>query len=247
MSSTTRPDPAGNELDGYRVSVVGGASGIGQATVALARRRGARVVIVDRADPADIHADVAEPEACARAIEASVDRLGGLDGLVITAGVSRYATVEESDAALWQSTLAVNLVATGLLARAAVPHLRAGGRGAIVTVASAAGLRGYPSFTVYASSKAGLVAWTRAAAVELAHRDIRVNCVSPGPIDTPMIRAAIPAGHTVESWGEELGRHTPFGRIGTPAEVAEAICFLLSNRASYITGAILPVDGGEVA
>ena len=144
----------------------------------------------------------------------SIEQLGGLDGLAITAGIAGYASIEDTDAARWEHTLNVNLVAAGLLTRHALAALVASRAASIVVTASAAGRRGYADFTAYSSSKAGLIHWSNAAARELGPRGIRVNCVSPGPIDTPLLRGPRPTART--------GRSTSAGSPSAPRSAASA-------------------------
>ena len=230
---------------GRRAIVTGGLSGIGAATAALLRTRGAAVAVLDRGPGADVAVDVREAEAVERAFAAAAGRLGGpADVLVASAGIYRIAPILDLEPDEWDDVMATNLRGAYLTGRAFARALVAARRpGAIVNLASTAALVGDADEpgAHYSASKAGVVALTRQMAIELAPHAIRVNCVCPGVIDTPMLRLMDdPAA------GERYLRDSvPLRRLGTAAEVAATIAFLASDEAAYITGSALPIDGGS--
>jgi NAD(P)-dependent dehydrogenase (short-subunit alcohol dehydrogenase family) len=233
-------------MDGRRAIITGGGSGIGAACAALLRLRGAEVVTVDL-EGGDIAADVRDPAAIESAVDVAAARLGGAaDLLVAAAGVYRIAPLVELDAEGWDDVLNTNLRGVFLTGRAVARRLiDAGLPGSIVNLASTAALEGggdEPS-AHYNASKAGVVALTRQMAIEFAPHGIRVNCVCPGVIETPMLRVM----DDPEAGGAWVRGAVPLARLGSATEVASVIAFLLSDEASYVTGAALPIDGGLTA
>jgi len=237
------------------VIVTGAASGIGKATALLLAREGARVFIGD-IDEAGGRQAAAAAEAAGHKAEyarldltdhQSIDRFaagvqeragGRLDGLVNSAGWDQIQPFLENPPEMWEKVVAINLMGTVRLTRAVLPPMAAASRGKIVNVASDAGRVGSMGETVYAAAKGGLIAFTKSLARETARYRINVNCVSPGPTDTPLFQ------RQPEKMREALTRAIPFRRIGTPEEVAEAILFFMSARSDYITGQVLSVSGG---
>jgi NAD(P)-dependent dehydrogenase (short-subunit alcohol dehydrogenase family) len=234
-----------------RAVVTGAGSGIGAATAALMIQRGWRVVCLDR-DPAAaarvagdhpvVAVDVADEPAVVRAMAEAGTLLGGIDALATCAGVFETTPFFETKAEHFRRVHDINVVGTFLCLREAVAHMQAGAR--ICTVASVAGLRGGGlSGTVsYASSKGAVLALTKNAARMLGPRGIAVNTIAPGVIDTPFVAGALSDVGT----RQRLEGLTSFGRLGTAAEIAEAIVWLLSPEAAYVHGATLVADGGMV-
>lgn len=242
----------------WTVLVTGAGSGIGRATAHAFADEGAHVVAVGRReaplvetagyDPSRISplvADLTAADGPETVVRTALDRHGRLDVLVNNAGVVNAGSLRTYTRATVGPLLATNLLAPVLLTQEALPALE-DSRGVIVNVTTSVGQRGWPGNSLYAAGKAALEVLTRSWAVELAPLGIRVAAVAPGAIDTPI---GDHAGHTPEqqaairAWQLD---HTPLGRIGRPEEVAWAIARLASPRASFITGVILPVDGGAV-
>jgi len=243
-------------LRGRRAVITGGASGIGHATARQFVAEGAGVVLLDR-DAAGLArasaelgipglaVDVADPDAVTGAIGAAAATLGGIDAVVNAAGISRWAGLADTTPALWRSVMAVNLDGPFHVCRAALPHLRRAGGGSIVNLASAAGLVPRPGYVAYGASKGGLIMLTRTLALDLAPEGIRVNAICPGAILTPMVTGNLDAAPDREIAERAMLARYAMGRLGTAAEVAEAVVFLTSAEASFITGSALGVDGGS--
>jgi meso-butanediol dehydrogenase / (S,S)-butanediol dehydrogenase / diacetyl reductase len=241
------------------VLITGSGRGIGNATARAFLERGAAVAVNDltleavRSAIAGLPAgrlvpapgSVASPAGCAAIVAAAVEGLGGLDVLVNNAGIYREAPLEATDEALWDAVLDINLKGTFFMSRAAIPHLREA-RGAIVNLASEAGVVGTPNIGAYAASKAGVVGLTRALAMELVPT-VRVTCVCPAPTDTRLFDETVETMPDRDAYFAALRNYTPMKRLAKPEEIARAILFLASDDASFVTGTALMVDGGVTA
>jgi 3alpha(or 20beta)-hydroxysteroid dehydrogenase len=232
------------------ILISGGARGQGAAEARLFVAQGARVVIGDLLEAEGrklaselgeaavfVTQDVTREEDWEKAINAAA-ALGGLHGLVNNAGIYQPRTLMETDAALFERHMRINQLGCFLGMKAVVPLMEQSGGGSIVNISSTAGLRGSPGAIAYSATKWALRGMTKAAAVDLAPRKIRVNSIHPGPIDTKMLDVRTPEQNT------ERLQLVPMKRMGTPDEVANLVAFLLSDESGYITGAEVAIDGG---
>ncbi|MFB5759225.1 SDR family oxidoreductase [Paenibacillus medicaginis] len=242
-------------LTGKNFLVIGGSRGIGRATVKKLAEQGANVTFTYKDNEAAakelcghagkgsgkiecIQADAADSSTTSQVLETVRKDIAKLDGLVVNAGINRDSNLVTMDEDSWNEVISTNLTGTFHYLKSASNKFIRQGSGSIVCVSSITGLVGMPGIANYAASKAGQIALVRSLALEIARFNIRVNAVAPGFINTDMYQ------DLSEKFRQSTERHIPLGRAGDPEEVANVICFLLSDQASYITGSVITVDGG---
>lgn len=239
-----------------RIAIVtGGASGIGKATAEVFAQEGARVVIGDLAESEGekiakdigglfVATDVRDPKQIEKLVRTAVDKFGGLDIMFNNAGIGVTAPLLEHSDELYSNTIRIDLDGVFYGLRSAGKVMVAQKRGSIINTASVAGIRGSVGLSAYNAAKHGVVGLTRNAALEFAPAGVRVNCICPGIIDTPLVARAFGASEEIR---ESMHRFHPLGRMGKPVEIAKCVLFLASDDASFVTGHALVVDGGITA
>jgi NAD(P)-dependent dehydrogenase (short-subunit alcohol dehydrogenase family) len=246
------------DMKGKKVIVTGASSGIGRATAQLLIKEGASVALVGRRESTlaevitnaprgaafVIPADLSHEEQSEQCVARSVEALGGLDVLVNAAGILKGGRIEDTSLELWDEMMNINLRSVFHLMKLAAPHLERSG-GNIVNVSSVTGPRSFPGVLAYCVSKAGLDQLTRCAALELAAKGVRVNAVNPGVVVSGLHRSGGMGEEAYAAFLEHSKTTHPLGRVGGAGEIAELICFLASDRAGWITGATVSIDGGR--
>ncbi len=239
--------------------VTGGAMGIGKAVAKLLAARGSKVLIVDRAvqegsltveeinhlggNAEFFKADVSNIDNCSEAVKKAVELFGKLDIVSINAGIQRYGTVESTPENEWDEVMNINLKSVFYICKFAIPHLKKT-KGSIVNMTSVQAFAMQRGVAAYTTSKHALIGLTKSMAIDFAHDGIRVNCVAPGTVETPMLKYAAALDPDPESVYENCKNMHPIGRIAQPEEIAEVVAFLASDRASFVTGSCYLVDGG---
>ena len=250
-------------LEGKTALVTGAGSGIGRRTAQRFAEEGATVMVADLngetaaetaaliagtgGNASSVEVDVTSQDQVTRMVEATVAEFGGLSTVINNAGVTIVGAVHDLEESDWDRELDVNLKSVYLVSRAAWPHLEQGGGGSIASTASIAGLRAIPDDAAYCASKAGVIMLTKCMALDGADAGIRVNCVCPGFIQTPMIDGYFADQTDPEESRKAAADMHPLGRLGDPLDIADGFVYLASDDARWVTGTELVVDGGLIA
>ena len=250
------------KLKGKVALITGGTEGMGYATAELFLREGARVAITGRSGEKGsravrslrkhgaviyIQGDVSRAADAKRMVSETVSRFGRIDILFNNAGIYVEKAAEDTTEEEWDRVIDINLKGTFLVSKYAIPHMKKQRSGVIINNSSDAGLIGNRSCPAYCASKGAVTVMTKAMALDYAKYGVRVNCVNPGTIDTPMLVREAEASADPEEYLRITNAASPIGRVGRPEEVARAVLFLASDESSFVTGAALSIDGGMTA
>jgi NAD(P)-dependent dehydrogenase (short-subunit alcohol dehydrogenase family) len=250
-------------LAGKVAFVTGAGSGIGRACAELFAQQGAKIVLTGRrseplyaaaanivkagGEAIAVQCDVTELAQVTRALQSAVDRFGSLTTIVNNAGVVVPGNAEQTTEANWDMMININLKGTFLVSRAALEFIRRAGGGSIINIGSIYGVVGSKQRAAYAASKGGVTMLTRAMALDHAHENIRINCICPSLVETEIAKQLFANAPNPEEARRNRVGMIPMGRAGTPQEIAHLAAYLASDESTWVTGAALPIDGGQAA